>query len=152
MINRLKALEGRSNGRGMPRIGSIAVLCTGMLLVGASEARSQTKGTDTVTITDPAISGKLYDVLQNVGVPSQHFLYMIVVRDNGRSLLVSDKQWSDFKASESPVEGWNQIDYFMGWKDWLATLEDEEGILPAMSTAKVCKPCDGTICCGAVSQ
>jgi hypothetical protein len=76
---------------------------------------------------------------------------MIVVRDNGRSLLVSDKQWSEFQVSAKPVQEWQGIDYFLGWKEWLPTQEDDP-ILPEISTAKVCKSCDYSVCCGEVSK
>jgi hypothetical protein len=119
-----------------------------VVLLGANTAVAQTKGEDTVTITDPQIVEKLKAVLEHLGVPSENFLYFILVRDNGRSLLVSDREWEDYPISHNPVENWFQLDFFVGWREWLATRDNQDEFLPYAGVAKACKVCDSTVCCG----
>jgi hypothetical protein len=119
------------------------------MLLSTNAGVAQTRGEDTVFIDDPEIVQKLNDVLEHLGVRNENFLYFILVRDNGRSLLVSDRSWEDFPISRNPVENWFQTDVFVGWREWLATREDDENeFLPYAGVAKICKPCDGTMCCG----
>jgi hypothetical protein len=119
-----------------------------VVLLGTNTVLAQTRGEDTVTITDAAIVEKLNEVIEHIGVPSENFLYLILVRDNGRSLLVSDREWEDLTMSSNPVEDWFQLDFFVGWREWLATRDNQDQFLPYAGIAKACKPCDATICCG----
>jgi hypothetical protein len=117
-------------------------------MCATAAAHAQTRGEDTVSITDPEVVEKLKDVVEHIGVPSENFLYLILVRNNGRSLLVSDRGWEDLTMSNNPVEDWFQLDFFVGWREWLATRENTDKFLPYGDVAKACKPCDGTVCCG----
>jgi hypothetical protein len=119
-----------------------------VVLLGPSNVLAQTRGEDTVTITDPQIVEKLNDVIEHIGVPSENFLYLILVRDNGRSLLVSDREWEDLTMSSNSVEDWFQLDVFVGWREWLATRDNQDQFLPYAGVAKACKACDATMCCG----